>query len=375
MSPVKTSFDSASLAATKQPEVQSSRRLLIAASGTGGHLFPALAVAEQLPAYQIEWLGVPNRLETRLVPAQYPLHTVEVEGFQQRPGFGSLVILSRLASAIVQVRRLLQQGKFDGVLTTGGYIAAPAIIAGRSLGLPTVLHESNALPGKVTRWLSPWCSVVALGFAESAQYLRKAEAVHVGTPVRSDFSQLRGLEMAIPDQACLIVVVGGSQGAVAINRLVRQCATAWLDQGTWIVHLTGEQDEAVDEFQHPHYRPMPFYDNMAGLLQRADLAISRAGAGTLSELAVTGTPAILIPYPYAAEDHQTFNATAFATVGAAKVFPETDLTPEILEAEVLALLRSLKTRQEMARQAKQLTIPNSAERLAQLVRQLIEDMQ
>jgi len=372
MSPVKTLFDSAPLAATTQSEAQSPRRLLMAASGTGGHLFPALAVAEQLSEYQIEWLGVPNRLETRLVPAQYPLHTVEVEGFQQRPGLGSLVILSRLAGAIVRVRRLLQQGKFGGVLTTGGYIAAPAIIAGRSLGLPTVLHESNALPGKVTRWLSPWCSVVALGFAESAQYLGKTQTVHVGTPVRSDFFQLRGLEIEIPEQACLIVVVGGSQGAVAINRLVRQCAASWLDEGTWIVHLTGEQDEAVHELQHPHYLPMPFYDNMAGLLQRADLAISRAGAGTLTELAVTGTPAILIPYPYAAEDHQTFNATAFATVGAAKVFPEADLTPERLKTEVLALLRSPQTRQAMAQQAKHLIVPNSTERLAQLVRQLIE---
>jgi len=371
MLPVRTSFNTDPLAAIKQPEAKFSQRLLIAASGTGGHLFPALAVAEQLADYQIEWLGVPNRLETRLVPTQYSLHTVQVEGFQQGPGFGSLVILSRLVKAIAQVRRLLQQGKFSGVLTTGGYIAAPAIIAGRSLGLPTVLHESNALPGKVTRWLSPWCSVVALGFAESAQYLRQA-GVHVGTPVRSDFLQLRQLEIAIPQQACVIVVVGGSQGAVAINRLVRRCAPSWLNDGTWIVHLTGEQDEAVQELQHPHYLPMPFYDNMAGLLQRADLAISRAGAGTLTELAVTGTPAILIPYPYAAEDHQTYNATAFATVGAAKVFPEADLTPEVLQAEVMALLRSPQTREKMAQQAKHLAIPNSAECLAQLVRQLIE---
>ena len=123
-------------------------RLLIAASGTGGHLFPAIATAEQLSDYQIEWLGVPNRLETQLVPSQYRLHTIDVEGIQQRLGLGTVKILTKLALAIFQARQLLKQGQFQGVLTTGGYIAAPAVIAARSLGLPIILHESNAIPGK-----------------------------------------------------------------------------------------------------------------------------------------------------------------------------------------------------------------------------------
>ena len=144
-----------------------SPRLLVAASGTGGHLFPAIATAEALrqEGYTIEWLGVPDRLETTLVPKNFPLHTVRMAGFQGRPGLGTVKTLGQFGQATVQVRRLLKQGKFDGVFTTGGYIAAPAIIAARSLGLPAVLHESNALPGKVTRWLSPRWSVVELGFA------------------------------------------------------------------------------------------------------------------------------------------------------------------------------------------------------------------
>ncbi len=133
-------------------------RLLIAASGTGGHLFPAIAVAQQLPDYKIEWLGVPDRLEQELVPTQYLLHTIAIEGFQQRFGLGTLRIIGRLANSLHEVRQLLKNGKFDGVFTTGGYIAGPAIIAARLLGLPVILHESNALPGKVTRWFGPWCS-------------------------------------------------------------------------------------------------------------------------------------------------------------------------------------------------------------------------
>ncbi|WP_263975226.1 thiamine pyrophosphate-dependent enzyme [Leptolyngbya sp. 7M] len=162
-------------------------KLLIAASGTGGHLFPALAVAEALPEYQIEWLGVPDRLETQLVPDRFPLHTISVGGFQQRLGLSTLRTFSRLVLSIFKVRQLLQRGGFEAVFTTGGYIAAPVVIAARTLGLPVMLHESNALPGKVTRWLSGWCTVVALGFEAAARYLPRAKTVWVGTPVRDQF--------------------------------------------------------------------------------------------------------------------------------------------------------------------------------------------
>lgn len=353
-----------------------SSRLLIAASGTGGHLFPAIALVEQLPDYQIEWLGVPNRLETQLVPSQYPLHTIAIEGFQQRFGLGSVQILSRIVGSILQVKQLLKQGKFQGVFTTGGYIAAPAIIAARSLSLPVILHESNALPGKVTRWFSPWCSTVALGFETAAQYLPRAKTFYTGTPVRSQFrlegmNQLSPLELPIPQDVLLIVVVGGSQGAVAVNQLVRKCAAAWFDAGAWVFHLTGENDPDANTLQHPQYFSLPFYSNMAGLLQRANLAISRAGAASVTELAVTGTPAILIPFPYAAEDHQAYNAAVFSAAGAALVFRQEELTPQFLESEVLNLLNSPEKLKQMQEAAKVIAVPDSAERLASLVRELV----
>ncbi len=346
-------------------------RLLIAASGTGGHLFPALALAEQLPDYKIEWLGVPNRLETQLVPDQYPLHTINLSGFQQRFGLGTMGILLRLANSIRQVRQLLKENNFQGLVTTGGYIAAPAIIAARSLSLPVILHEANALPGKVTRWLSPWCTNVAVGFAAAENYLPRVSTVVTGTPVRSQFRTPQTLDLPIPENVPLIVVVGGSQGAVAINQLVRQSAPAWFDAGAWIVHLTGEKDPDAQSLQHPQYITLPFYKNMAGLFQRANLAISRAGAATLTELTVTQTPAILIPYPYAAEDHQIFNAAVLADAGAGIVFRESELTPQLLESKVLHFLKSPVELAEMRSRAGALAIPDSAEILANLVRKLV----
>ena len=350
-------------------------KLLIAASGTGGHLFPAIALAQQLPDYQIEWLGVPNRLETRLVPKEYKLNTISVEGFQKGFGFSSLFTLGKLAGAVIGVRKLLQKGDFKGVVTTGGYIAGPSAIAARSLGLPVILHESNAFPGKVTRLLAPWCSSVALGFKPAEQYLPKAKTVYLGTPVRPEFREAgigASLDLPLLEDAPLIVVFGGSQGAVAINKLVRQCAPAWFDVGAYVVHLTGDNDPEVDVLQHPQYISLPFYDNMAALLQRADLAISRSGAGSLTELAVCGTPAILIPYPYAAEDHQTYNARVFTSVDAGLMFKQSGLTTESLQIEVLKLLHSPTELKTMGEKASSIAIPDSAEKLAQLVRRLVE---
>ncbi|MEB3273305.1 MAG: undecaprenyldiphospho-muramoylpentapeptide beta-N-acetylglucosaminyltransferase [Prochlorothrix sp.] len=364
-------------------------RLLIAASGTGGHLFPALAVAAELDDCAIEWLGVPDRLETTLVGDRYPIHTVRAAGFQDRLGFGTLKTIWDLLRSIVQTRRILQRGRFQGVFTTGGYIAGPAILAARSLGLPVLLHESNALPGKVTRWFSPWCTEVALGIDSAARYLPpKAQTSWVGTPVRQDFHQTPppALDLPIPAQAPLLVVMGGSQGAVGLNQVVRHCAPTWLEAGLWIVHLTGDIDPDRHSLQHEHYITLPFYDRMAALLHRADLAISRSGAGSLTELAITKTPAILVPYPYAAEDHQTYNATVFASAGAALLCQQQDILPDDLTDKVLLLLRGTLQRYQdpthlpftpndpliiMAAKMGELAIVNSAQLLADRIRQLV----
>jgi UDP-N-acetylglucosamine--N-acetylmuramyl-(pentapeptide) pyrophosphoryl-undecaprenol N-acetylglucosamine transferase len=346
-------------------------KLLIAASGTGGHLFPAIAVAEKLPEYQIEWLGVPDRLESKLVPSNYPLHIIRVGGFQGKLGLGTIKTLTGLVGGIFQVRKLLKQGQFDAVFSTGGYIAAPAILAGYSLGLPVFLHESNALPGKVTRWLSPFCTKVAVGFAVASKYLTRARTVYLGTPCRQQFLTTQPLDLPIPEDSPLIVVVGGSQGAVAVNQMIRECVGSWLKAGATIVHITGASDAPIEQIEHPQYIVLPFYDNMAGLLQRADLAISRAGAATLNELMITRTPSILIPYPFAAEDHQYYNANVLAAADGALVFRQETLTTQFLTTEVLNLLQNPQRLKMMASNTSALGVINSADLLADLIRESV----
>ena len=352
--------------------MSSPTRLLIAASGTGGHLFPAIALAQQLPDYQIEWLGTANRMETSLVPNDYPLNTIRVEGFQQKLSLKTLTVVAGFFASIWQTQKLIKEHQIDAVFTTGGYIAAPAILAARMHSIPAIIHESNYIPGKVTKFFSRWCDATALGFAGTAKYLSPAETIHVGTPVRSQFLTSQPLDLDIPDDAIVILVVGGSQGAVAVNKLIREAAPAWFELGAYVVHLTGQNDPEADSLKHPQYISMPFTDNMAGLLQRANLAISRAGAGTITELSFTGTPAILIPYPYAAEDHQTYNAGEYKDAGAGVVYQQADLKVETLREQVSEWLRSPEILAQMSAKAKALAVTDSAERLASLVRSLVE---
>lgn len=354
-------------------------KLLIAASGTGGHLFPALAVAQALTDYDITWLGVPDRLENELIPSYFPLVTLKMGGFQSRNPLSRVKPLVQLLKAIRQTRKILQAGNYVGVFTTGGYISSPAILAARSLGLPAILHDSNALPGKVTRWLTPWCSTVALGMAAGAERLKhgpvKTPIKITGTPVRPEFlrppsnsTSLQIEDVKIPADVTLIVAMGGSQGAVGLNQLVRAAVGAWVQREAWVVHLTGNNDPDVQGFHHPHYLSLPFYDNMAPLLHRANLAISRSGASALTELAITATPSILIPYPHAAEDHQWFNAQVFTQAGAAYTYRQQELTGAQLQEIVLDLLKHPKKLGKMSNQAESLAVPDSVNQLVSLIR-------
>lgn len=297
-------------------------RLLIAASGTGGHLFPALAVAETLSHWDIHWLGTRERLDGRLVPKRYPLHWVSVGGLQG--GWRErLRRLLQLFGAVWTVGQLLRRQRITMVFTTGGYIAAPAILAARLAGLPVLLHESNVVAGRVTRLLGSCCSGMALGWSSTRLRRSPARIWHTGTPVRADFYRPAPLpEWAPRGSGPLLVVTGGSQGARGLNHMVRQQVRPWLAAGCRVVHLCGRDDPEMGHLRHPAYVERPFTGEMAGLLQHGDLAISRAGAGSISELAASHCPAVLVPYPHASDQHQEANAVAVAAVGAAVIVHE-----------------------------------------------------
>ena len=338
-------------------------RLLIVASGTGGHLFPALAVADALPeSWSARWLGVPDRLETELVPERFGLVTVKAGGLQGR-GLRKLLQLLRLLAASGTVVQLIRRQRLEAVLTTGGYIAAPAIIGARLCRVPVVLHESNAIPGRVTRLLGRFCTAVAVGLPAAASRIPGSRPILTGTPVRAEFLEPQALPDWVPrGDGPLLVVMGGSQGAVGLNRMVRAVLPELLAQGCRVVHLTGGNDPEVGTVNHDRLVERRFCEEIPALLQHADLAISRAGAGSLSELAVCGTPSVLVPFPQAADGHQDANAACAAEfAGAVIVHQHAPEHPALANT----LKRLLGTR---------LGLPNSDSSLLPRMRQGMEQL-
>ena len=320
-------------------------RLLIAASGTGGHLFPALAVAEALPpSWKVTWLGVPNRLETELLPKKYRLITVRAGGLQHG-NLRRICQVLKLVAAARKVRELHRAERIHAVFTTGGYIAAPAILGAIWCGIPVVLHESNAYPGKVTRLLGRFCNRLALGFPSAEGRISGSRTLVTGTPVRASFLSPHSLPEWVPTGAGpLIVVMGGSQGALGLNLMVRAVLPSLLEQGCRVVHLTGHNDSDESSLGHKNFVQRAFSDEIPALLQHADLAISRAGAGALSELAACTTPAVLVPYPSATDKHQDFNAAYAAELGAAVIVHQHSAEANTLLETVNRLLKNRITK-------------------------------
>ena len=320
-------------------------RLLIAASGTGGHIFPALTFADSLPnSWEIEWLGVPNRLEIELVQKKYNLILLKVGGLQGNI-FRKIFELFKLLFASIKVSILLRQKKIDVIFTTGGYISAPSILGAKLTGIPILLHESNAIPGKVTRLLGRFCDHVALGIPSASDYLPRCKTSFTGTPVRSDFF----LEQALPNwvplgEGILILIMGGSQGAQKMNEMIRNILPWLLEKGFRVVHLTGKKDYFYRNLAkiktHPNLVIKEFSNEIPALLQNADLAISRAGAGAICELMVTKTPAILIPFPQSTDHHQDLNAAYMAKFGGAVIVNQNNSEESTLKNIISNLLRS-----------------------------------
>lgn len=320
-------------------------RLLIAASGTGGHIYPALSFAESLSnSWEIEWLGVPNRLEIELVPKKYNLIKLKVGGLQGNI-FRKMFDLCKLLFASIRVSFLLREKKINVVFTTGGYISAPSILGAKLIGIPILLHDSNAIPGKVTRLLGRFCDYVALGIPTASEYLPGCRTSFTGTPVRSEFFLDQSLPSWAPlGEGILIVVMGGSQGAIRMNEMVRKILPWLLEKGCRVIHLTGKNDcfykKSDKAVTHPNLVVRQFSLEISALLRNADLAISRAGSGAICELMVTKTPSILIPFPDSADQHQELNAAYMARYGGAVIVHQHDPEKDILKNTISNLIDS-----------------------------------
>lgn len=376
------------------------------AAGTGGHVFPALAVAKVLSerGATVHWLGTPTGMENDLVkPHGYVFHAIQMQGLRGK-GVGRLLSLpSTLTKAVLQARQVMIDHDIDVVMGFGGYVTAPGGLAAKWLGKPLLIHEQNAIAGMSNRYLAKIANKVMQAFdgtfattatptAQSNLPVNRSDTkvVTVGNPVRQDIIQSSPPEARFcvdePKQALNVLVVGGSLGAKVLNDTVPH-AIALMQRPCHVHHQTGRNnrqstqanyEQALNQNQSQQDKPsstlhqvtvMEFIDDMASQYQWADVIVCRAGALTVSEIQTVGLPAIFVPLPHAVDDHQTANARHLSDVNAAYLLPQAQLTAESLAQRLTSL--DTQTCLNMAQTARAQANPTATQTVADLVWQAV----
>ena len=352
---------------------------VLAAGGTGGHLFPAEALARELVKQGGEVHLFTDRRADAFAGDTPGVSVVRVRAGRLGGGPVQTALgAAELALGLMQARRLLRRLRPDGVIGFGGYVSVPTMLAASQFGVPTVIHEQNAVLGRANRLLAPRVGRIATGFAETAG-LRDADrhrTIHTGNPVRSAVGEVGKIAYRPPEagKPVDLLVLGGSQGARIFAEIVPPALAALPTELRGRVRLSlqarpEDRDEAAARLQEAGVDATveSFFTDVAERLARAQLVICRAGASTIAELAAAGRPAILVAYPFAADDHQAANALAFAAAGSGWTIPQAELTPLILAQRLAGLLENGATLSAAAAQARSFGRDDATERLAKIV--------
>jgi UDP-N-acetylglucosamine--N-acetylmuramyl-(pentapeptide) pyrophosphoryl-undecaprenol N-acetylglucosamine transferase len=354
--------------------VSDAPRFLIAGGGTGGHIIPALAIADELKSRhgaESLFVGTARGLESRLVPqAGYPLELIRVGQLNNVSLATRARTLFDLPRSFFQCVSLLRRFRPNAVIGVGGYASGPMMGAAILLRFPALAFEPNAVPGLANRLVGKRVKAAAVNFAPAARYFRGAQVT--GIPVRAEFFRLAPRP---PGAAPHLLVFGGSQGARVLNTTMPQIAAAMLAAvpGLTILHQAGARhaEATLAAYQASGAPPdrwqvAAFLDDMPQRFAAADLVLARSGASTVAELAAAGKPAVLIPFPQAADDHQRRNAEVMAQAGAAELLPEAELTTGKLQGLILGLLMQPERLRAMSERARTLAHPDAAERIAEM---------
>jgi len=349
---------------------------VIACGGTGGHLFPGIAVAEVLRERGHEVLLFVSEkeidslaLSTRSQFQFEKLPTVGLPSIYSPAIFG---FLRRFVESLSRCRSIYQKFKPQVVLGMGGFTSTAPILAGRMRGISTLLHESNAIPGRANRLAAKMVRAVLLGFKEAAKFFPKSRTEITGTPIRTELQRLdresARLKLGLQPQITTMLVMGGSQGASGINQAIVKSLPLLHESNLQVIHLSGTRDERLvaDNYRRERIPSFvaAFHHHMEEVYSAADFAVARSGAASLAEIASFELPTILIPFPYAADDHQTRNAEIFERAGAAFILKESELTPESLVQRIRDLVDRPEQRRRMAERSSQLAPRDAAKRVA-----------
>jgi len=357
--------------------------VVIAGGGTGGHLYPGIAVAREIrrrvPAATVTFAGTARGLEARVVPREgFALDVIHSAGLKGKSLVSRVRGAALLPQSVADAWRLLSRRRPDAVMGVGGYSSGPVVLIAALRGIPTMVLEQNAVPGLTNRWLAPWIRAAAVTYDESRRFFG-GKAIVTGNPVRPEFFVTASPAASGSREAGAggrVLILGGSQGAHVINVAAGEAAPALARRpgGIGLVHQTGERDLARVQAAYAaaglDVRTAPFIDGVAAEMQAADLVVCRAGATTLAELAASGRPAILVPFAAATDDHQRRNAAVLADAGAALVIDERELSGDRLASAISTLLDDPARRQRMGAAMRTFARPDAAARIVDRVLEL-----
>ena len=371
------------------------KKILFATGGTGGHINPALAVAgyirENYPKAEILFVGTADRMEAQLVPAaRYDFKTIEIQGFSRELNFEGLKhnikTVNLLFKSEGQAKKIIENFKPDVVIGFGGYVSGPVLSVAARMGIPTAVHEQNAFPGVTNKNLAKKVDVVMLTAPEAEKLLKpKNPCVVTGLPIRGEIisanKEFARAEMKL-DSRPLILSMGGSLGARAINEAVKYLILHRFEKkDCYYLHATGKAGASmiddigkdVDLNANPQIMLREYINDMDRCLAAADLVVCRAGASSLSEIQALGKPSILVPYPYAAENHQYYNAKTMSDRDAAILIEEKDFTGERLLSEVEKLLSKPERLKKMGENARAMAILDASQRITECVCKIVKN--
>lgn len=359
-------------------------RLLLTGGGTGGHLFPAVAAAQefqhQMPETRILFVGTRRKVDTRSLGVYgFQSENIRCYGLKGKNPLELLKAIAILPLSCFQAGMIIRRFRPDIIFGVGGYVTGPVIVVGKIMGIPTVIHEQNSVPGLANRKLGRLVDRVCLSMPGSGAQFPPDKIVYTGNPVRRDILELAKSTPLRQDGKKTLLVLGGSQGAQAVNRLVAEGLQSLPEAVLThlrVIHQTGEADAVSVREQYAKRGidavVQPFFTDMAEIYGKADLLVSRAGATTLSEIAVLGKPAILVPYPYAADNHQEKNGNHYVSGGGAIQFRQNELSSTKLAEQIGKLIQDENTLNTMGKNMKALAFPDAAAKIVACCLQVME---
>lgn len=357
-------------------------RVIISAGGTGGHIYPALAIINKIkehePNSEFLYIGTHNRMEKDIVPKKgIPFESIEIYGFNRHNLLKNFKVAYCLLKSKHKCRKLIKGFNPDIVIGVGGYVTVPVVSCAKKLGYRTFIHEQNSIPGKANIYLSKLVDKIGISMKSTEKDFPKEKVVFTGNPCSEDALKKEPMDktvLGLSNHKKLILIVMGSLGASTVNKVMVETLPKVGKDAYEVVFVTGKQeyDEIVKNKFSENVKVVPYIDGMTGLMKKTDLMITRAGASTLSEIIALKIPSILIPSPYVPNNHQYINAMDLVNANAADILEEKDLKPDILLKKIDDLLYDRKRLEDMKNNLTNLGVANSAEIIYKTIQNIIE---